>query len=69
MLQKIFGNVREDFREFQIISENSGFLFFILHEILLVFIKFCSKLLRNSVKKLLRKFSGNEKILYTTYYN
>ena len=69
MLQKIFGNVREDFREFQVISENSGFLFFILHEILLVFIKFCSKLLRNSVKKLLRKFSGNEKILYTTYYN
>ena len=69
MLQKIFGNVREDFREFQIISENSGFLFFILHEILLVFIKFCSKLLRNSVKKLLRKFSGNEKTLYTTYYN
>ena len=69
MLQKIFGNVREDFREFQIISENSGFLFFLLHEILLVFIKFCSKLLRNSVKKLLRKFSGNEKILYTTYYN
>ena len=69
MLQKIFGNVREDFREFQIISENSGFLFFILHEILLVFIKFCSKLLRNSVKKITEKISGNEKILYTTYYN
>ena len=69
MLQKNFGNVREDFREFQIISENSGFLFFILHEILLVFIKFCSKLLRNSVKKITEKISGNEKILYTTYYN
>ena len=69
MLQKIFGNVREDFREFQVISENSGFLFFILHEILLVFIKFCSKLLRNSVKKITEKISGNEKILYTTYYN
>ena len=69
MLQKIFGNVREDFREFQIISENSGFLFFILHEILLVFIKFCSKLLRNNVKKITEKVSGNEKILYTTYYN
>ena len=69
MLQKNFGNVREDFREFQIISENSGFLFFILHEILLVFIKFCSKLLRNNVKKITEKVSGNEKILYTTYYN
>ena len=69
MLQKIFGNVREDFREFQVISENSGFLFFILHEILLVFIKFCSKVLRNSVKKITEKISGNEKILYTTYYN
>ena len=69
MLQKIFGNVREDFREFQVISENSGFLFFILHEILLVFIKFCSKLLRNSAKKITEKISGNEKILYTTYYN
>ena len=50
MLQKIFGNVREDFRDFQVISENSGFLFFILHEILLVFINFCSKLLRNCKK-------------------
>ena len=69
MLQKNFGNVREDFREFQIISENSGFLFLILHEILLVFIKFCSKLLRNNVKKITEKVSGNEKILYTTYYN
>ena len=68
MLQKIFGNVREDFREFQVISENSGFLFFIWHEILLVFIKFCSKLLRNC-KKITEKISGNEKILCTTYYN
>ena len=74
MFKKTSQNVQEDSGEFsrrlcykrflemfKRISENSGFHFFIFHEIVLAFIKFCSKLLRNSVKKLLRKFSGNEK--------
>ena len=65
MLQKIFGNVQEDFREFQRISENSGFHFFIFHEIVLVFIKFCSKLLRNSVKKITEKIFWKWKKVYT----
>ena len=65
MLQKIFGNVQEDFREFQRISENSGFHFSIFHEIVLVFIKFCSKLLRNSVKKIAEKIFWKLEKLYT----
>ena len=65
MLQKIFENVQEDFREFQRISENSGFHFFIFHEIVLVFIKFCSKLLRNSVKKIAEKIFWKLEKLYT----
>ena len=65
MLQKIFGNVQEDLREFQRILENSGFDFFIFHEILLVFIKFCSKLLRNSVKKITEKIFWKWKKVYT----
>ena len=65
MSEKFFGNVQEDFREFQRISENSGFHFFIFHKIVLVFIKFCSKLLRNSVKKIAEKIFWKWKKFYT----